>query len=162
MRTFVEEHREAFGVEPVCQLLQIASSGFYAAKARPPSARSRRDAWLEGEIVRVHAENFGVYGARKVWHQLNREQIPVARCTLERLMRAKDLHGARRGKAHRTTRPDLGVPRPPDLVERSFTASRPNQLWVADFTYVRTCTDHESPRTRAGRTPRWRPGRALE
>jgi putative transposase len=101
-------------------------------------ARARRDLELQPQIARVWHENFCVYGARKAWLQLNRERIRVARCTVERLMLQMGLQGARRGKAFKTTKPDLGAPRPPDLVERRFVATRPNQLWVADFTYVAT------------------------
>jgi putative transposase len=92
-----------------------------------------RDAKLKGEIARVHAEQFGVYGARKVWRQLHREGIAVARCTVERLMRELGLQGVRRGKPRRTTTPDATAPRPADLVDRDFSATRPNQLWVADL-----------------------------
>jgi putative transposase len=97
-----------------------------------------RDQELKAEIGRVHAEHFGVYGARKVWRQLHREGIAVARCTVERLMGELHLEGVRRGKARRTTTPDQGARRPADLVERNFSAQRPNQLWVADLTYVAT------------------------
>ncbi|WP_462183509.1 IS3 family transposase, partial [Frankia sp. AgKG'84/4] len=111
----------------------------HAAKKRPPSARSLRDAELLVEIERVWKENYEVYGARKVWRVLNREGIAVARCTVERLMRAAGLTGALRGGARpRTTRADPAAPRPADLVDRQFTADRPNALWVADFTYVPT------------------------
>ena len=97
-----------------------------------------RDAELLAQIRRVHADNYGVYGARKVWHQLHREGIVVARCTVERLMKADGLRGVVRGAKIRTTRPDPAVARPEDLVERQFSAQRPNQLWVVDFTYVAT------------------------
>ena len=120
-------------------MLQVAPSTYYAAKNRPPSARERRDAELLVEIRRVWKENYEVYGARKVWAQLNREGIRVARCTVERLMRPAGLTGALRGGARpRTTTPDLAAARPADLVDRQFTADRPNALWVADFTYVPT------------------------
>jgi putative transposase len=139
--TFIDEHRQVFGVEPICRVLSahglsIAPSTYYAAKARPPSARAVRDAELDDHIQRIHADNYGVYGVRKVWHQLLREGRPVARCTVERRMRALGLHGARRGKKIRTTTPDPGHQRAADLVKRDFTASRPNTVWVADFTYV--------------------------
>ena len=111
---------------------------YYAAKARPPSARSVRDGELKPEIVRVHRDNFGVYGAAKVWAQLNREGISVARCTIERLMRELGLRGAVRGKPVRTTVGDDAAERPRDLVDRDFAAPAPNRLWVADLTYVRT------------------------
>ncbi len=139
MTAFINEHREGFGVEPICALLPITSSTYYAAKARPPSVRSLRDAELREEIGRVYDDNFGVYGARKVWRQLNREHISVARCTVERLMRDMGLQGAVRGKTKPTTTVnDDTTGRPEDLVDRNFVASRPNQLWVADLTYVAT------------------------
>jgi putative transposase len=138
MTRFVDAHRDRFGVEPICRLLQFAPSSYYAARKRPLSARRRRDEELCLAIRRVHREHFGVYGARKVWRQLVREGIEVARCTVERLMRSLGLAGARRGKPRRTTLPDVAASRPADLVRRDFTASAPNQLWVADLTYVRT------------------------
>jgi putative transposase len=134
----IHEHKDRFGVEPICRVLPIAPSTYYQHSGRPPSARALRDAKLKAEIARVHAENFGVYGARKVWRQLHREGITVARCTVERLMGELHLEGARRGKTRRTTTPDAATVRPADLVERDFSASRPNQLWVADLTYVAT------------------------
>ena len=138
MIAYVDANRDRFGVEPICQVLPIAPSTYYAASHRPASARAVRDAKLKGEIARVHAEQFGVYGARKVWRQLHREGISVARCTVERLMRELHLQGVRRGKPRRTTTPDATAPRPADLVDRDFSATRPNQLWVADLTYVAT------------------------
>jgi putative transposase len=138
MIAYIDANRDQFGVEPICQLLPIAPSTYHAAKRRPPSARARRDEELKAEITRVHAEHFGVYGARKVWRQLHREGIAVARCTVERLMGGLHLEGVRRGKAHKTTTPDVTEPRPADLVDRDFSAQRPNQLWVADLTYVAT------------------------
>jgi putative transposase len=138
MIAYIDAHRDRFGVEPICQLLPIAPSTYYAASRRPASARAVRDAKLKGEIARVHAEHFGVYGARKVWRQLHREGIAVARCTVERLMRELGLEGVRRGKGRRTTTPDETAARPADLVDRHFAAQRPNQLWVADLTYVAT------------------------
>jgi putative transposase len=135
---FIDAHRERFGVEPICAALQFAPRTYRAAKARPPSARAMRDAELKPEITRVHRENFGVYGADKVWAQLNREGVEVARCTIERLMRELQLRGAVRGKKHRTTITDDLADRPRDLVDRNFTAAAPNRLWVADLTYVRT------------------------
>jgi putative transposase len=138
MIAYIDAHRDRFGVEPICQLLPIAPSTYHAARRRPPSARRRRDEELKAEIARVHAEHFGVYGARKVWRQLHREGIGVARCTVERLMGELGLEGVRRGKARRTTTPDAAATRPADLVERDFSAARPNQLWVADLTYVAT------------------------
>ena len=138
MIAYIDANRDRFGVEPICQVLPIAPSTYYAASRRPASARAVRDAKLKGEIARVHAEQFGVYGARKVWRQLGREGISVARCTVERLMRELGLQGVRRGKTRHTTTPDATAPRPADLVDRDFSATRPNQLWVADLTYVAT------------------------
>ena len=140
MIAYIDAHRDRFGVEPICRALQFAPRTYWAAKTRPPCARAQRDEALKAEIVRVHAENFGVYGADKVWAQLNREGIPVARCTIERLMRQLGLRGAVRGKPKRTTIPDRTTERPRDLVDRNFTAVAPNRLWVADLTYVRTWT----------------------
>jgi len=143
MVSFIDEHRDAYGVEPICAVLPIAPSTYYERKvqqAHPErlSARARRDLALQPEIQRVWDENFRVYGARKVWRQLNREGIMVARCTVERLMRDLGLSGAVRGRKFKTTVADDTVARPADLVRREFTASRPNQLWVSDLTYVAT------------------------
>jgi putative transposase len=138
MIAYIDANRDRFGVEPICRVLPIAPSTYYAARHRPRSARRRRDEELKAEIRRVHAEHFGVYGARKVWRQLHREGIAVARCTVERLMRELGLEGVRRGKPRRTTTADPAAARPVDLVERDFSATRPNQLWVADLTYVAT------------------------
>jgi len=135
---FIKDSRNRFGVEPICEVLQVAPSTYYARLTRPPSARALRDEELKAEIKRVYQANYSVYGARKVWRQLNREGIAAARCTVERLMRQMSLRGVVRGKTRRTTVPDTAAPRPTDLVERRFTASRPNQLWVADLTYVAT------------------------
>jgi putative transposase len=137
MIAYIDQHKDRYGVEPICRVLPIAPSTYYHA-CRPASARAVRDAELKAEIVRVHGEHFGVYGARKVWRQLHREGIRVARCTVERLMRELGLRGAVRGKPRRTTTPDATATRPADLVERDFSAARPNQLWVADLTYVAT------------------------
>ena len=140
---FISEHREVYGVEPICKVLPIAPSTYYEHKTReshPESAppRVRRDAFLRDKIKRVWDENFEVYGARKVWRELNREGIRVARCTVERLMRGMGLRGAVRGKRIRTTVAGHNDARPLDLVKREFHADRPNKLWVADFTYVAT------------------------
>jgi putative transposase len=135
---YIDAHRGRFGVEPICRALQFAPRTYYAAKARPPSARAVRDEELKTQIARVHTENFGVYGAAKVWAQLNREGTRVARCTVERLMGDLGLRGAVRGKPARTTIADDAADRPRDLVDRQFTAPAPNRLWVADLTYVRT------------------------
>jgi len=143
MVSFIDEHRAEYGVESICAQLPIAPSMYYEHKARqadperlPP--RLRRERALAPEIRRVHEENFRVYGARKVWRQLGREGQVVARCTVERLMRAQGLRGVVRGRKCRTTIPDDSAARPLDRVNRQFQASRPNQLWVADFTYVAT------------------------
>jgi len=143
MVSFIDTHRAVYGVESICAQLPIAPSLYYEHKARevnparlPP--RLRRDRALAPEISRVYEENFHVYGARKVWRQLGREDFRVARCTVERLMRSLGLQGAVRGRKCRTTIADEGAERPLDLVKRQFQASRPNQLWVADFTYVAT------------------------
>jgi putative transposase len=143
---FIDTHRARFGVEPICRVLTehgctIAPNTYWVARKRPPSARALRDAELAVEVRRVYAENLFVYGADKIWAQLNREGIRVARCTVERLMRAEGLSGARRGKAFKvTTQADDRQGRPADLVERRFRAPAPNRLWVADLTYVKTHT----------------------
>ena len=138
MTRLVDAHRERFGVEPICHELQVAPSTYYAARRRKPSARRMRDEALKVKLRQVHGEHFEAYGARKMWRQLRREDVAVARCTVERLMRELGLSGVVRGKPKRTTVPDEGVPRPADLVERDFRAPVPNRLWVADLTYVRT------------------------
>ena len=143
MKAFIDEHREVYGVEPICRVLPIAPSTYYehaARKADPDRrpSRARRDAELSQEIRRVFAANFGVYGVRKVWHQMQREGIAVARCTVARLMRQMGLNGVVRGKSIRTTVSDAAAPCPRDRVNRQFTAPRPNALWVSDFTYVAT------------------------
>lgn len=135
---FIDEHRSRFGVEPICRQLQVAPSTYYAATSRPLSARSITDAQLAEVIGAEHAANYGVYGARKMWKHLHRLGHLVARCTVERLMRTAGLHGVVRGRAKRTTIPGKDGARAGDLVNRAFTATAPNQLWVADFTYVRT------------------------
>jgi putative transposase len=143
MVSFIDALRQGHGVEPICLLLPIAPSTYYEHKARQADSerlpeRAKRDAYLRPEIRRVWEANFKVYGARKVWRQLNRDEIEVARCTVERLMRDMGLQGAVRGKKCKTTVADEESARPADLVNRDFTASRPNQLWVADLTYVAT------------------------
>src|SRR5690554_263880 len=135
---FVDAFRDRFGVEPICRVVQLAPSTYWSAKRRPSSARRLRDEMLRVEIRRVFDENFGVYGAPKIWAQLNREGIRVARCTVERLMRDMGIRGAGRGKTRRTTIAAESTARPADLVDRRFVASAPNRLWVADLTYVRT------------------------
>jgi transposase InsO family protein len=143
MVDFIDRHRDQYGVEPICAQVPIAPSTYYECKAREAdktrlSQRTQRDGELKGDIKRVHEANFGVYGVRKVWRQLQREDIVVARCTVERLMRALGLRGVVRGRRCRTTIPEDAADRPLDRVNRQFAASRPNQLWVADFTYVAT------------------------
>jgi putative transposase len=138
MSAYIDTHRCRFGVEPICRTLEIAPSSYYARRARPPSARARRDERLTIEIRRVVTDNFGVYGADKVWAQLRREGTQVARCTVERLMRALGLRGVVRGKTRPTTIPDPQAARPADLVCRQFRAPAPDRLWVADLTYCRT------------------------
>ena len=144
MVAFVDEYRDEYGVEPICAVVPIAPSTYYETKACQVdpdrrSARAQRDEWLQGEIDRVWKANFEVYGAEKVWKQLGREGMKVARCTVERLMRAMGLEGVVRSRAFRTTTtPGDVAERPLDLVDRDFRASRPNQLWVSDLTYVAT------------------------
>lgn len=143
MKRFVDEHRHTYGVEPICKVLQLAPSCYWrhAARQRNPALRSnraKRDTALMPQIQRVFDENWQVYGARKIWLELQRQGIRVARCTVARLMRRMGLQGARRGVRMRTTVPDTRQPCPLDLVDRNFHASRPNQLWVVDFTYVPT------------------------
>ena len=143
MNAYIDQHRDAYGVEPICKVLQVAPSAYrrHAARQRNPelrSARAKRDELLMPHIERVWHANMQVYGAEKVWKQMNREDIAVARCTVERLMRRLGLEGVRRGKTVRTTTPDTSAPCPLDRVNRQFQANRPNQLWVSDFTYVST------------------------
>ena len=143
MIAFIDDHRTSYGVEPICRELPIAPSTYHAEIARradPLSAppRVRRDVALRGEVRRVWEENFGVYGVRKVWRQLGREGVSVARCTVARLMRQMGLQGIVRGKSVRTTISDKAAPCPLDRVNRDFKAPAPNRLWVSDFTYVAT------------------------
>ena len=143
MIAFIDDHREVHGVEPICRLLPIAPSTYHARVAQrvdpaKASSRARQDLVLMERIRRVHEANFGVYGARKVWRQLGREGVAVARCTVERLMRRMGLRGAVRGKETKTTITDKATPCPADKVNRQFRAPQPNVLWVSDFTYVAT------------------------
>ncbi len=145
MIRFIDEHKDRcsgtlrWGIEPIAKTLGIAPSTYHAAKTRPPSARSMRDAELKPEILRVWEQNLSVYGADKVWDQLNKDDVRVARCTVERLMADMGLQGCRRGRIWvRTTEGDDRLDRPADLVERQFRAPAPNRLWVADLTYVKT------------------------
>ena len=143
MIAFIKEHRGICGVEPICRVLQIAPSTFYAHLAieRDPdkaSDRAKRDAELRPEMKRVWEVNLEVYGARKLWHAMKREKFDIARCTVERPMRDIGIKGVRRGKKVKTTWPDKALPCPLDRVNRQFRATMPNQLWVSDFTYVST------------------------
>jgi transposase InsO family protein len=143
MIRFIEDHRDQYGVEPICRVLPIAPSSYYehARRIRQPETappRVQRDAALKPVIKRVWNDNFRVYGAPKVWRQMNREGIRVARCTVERLMREMGVQGIVRGKKVRTTIPDAGAPCPMDKVNRNFRAPAPNRLWVSYFTYVST------------------------
>ncbi len=143
MRAFIDKYRHAYGVESICQVMQIAPAGYwrYAAQQRNPAlrcVRAQRDDVLSVEIERVWQANLQVYGVDKVWHQLRREGTDVARCTVERLMRKAGLRGVVRGKGVRMTVADPAAPCPLDRVNRQFKAQRPNQLWVSDFTYVST------------------------
>jgi transposase InsO family protein len=143
MVAFIDDHRGEYGVEPICEVIPIAPSTYYAHKAQQAdptlrSPRAQRDEVLKAEVGRVWRENFQVYGARKVWRQLSREGHGVARCTVERLMEGMGLQGAVRGRKFRTTVADEAAERPLDLVERDFGAKRPNELWVSDLTYIAT------------------------
>lgn len=143
MKAFIDEHRDAHGVEPICRVLQIAPSTYreHAARQRDPGRRpirAARDESLSQQIRRIWEDNFRVYGVRKVWHQLKREGLEVARCTVARLMKLMGLRGVIRGKKLKTTVSDPAMPCPLDRVNRRFKADRPNALWVVDFTYVST------------------------
>lgn len=145
MIRFIDDYQDRrsgqlrWGIEPIARELGIAPSTYHAAKTRPPSARSVRDAELKPQILRVWEQNLAVYGADKVWDQLNKDSVRVARCTIERLMADMGLQGCRRGRIWvRTTEGDHRLDRPADLVERQFRAPEPNRLWVADLTYVKT------------------------
>lgn len=143
MIAFIDEHRGHYGVEPICRVLPVAPSTYYEHLAQRRdslrlSARAQRDEALKPEVMRVFAENFSVYGVRKVWRQMQREGFDVARCTVQRLMRELGLQGVIRGKPVRTTISDKAAPCPLDHVNRQFHAPAPNRLWVSDFTYVAT------------------------
>jgi transposase InsO family protein len=143
MIAFIKEHRDVCGVEPICRVLQIAPSTFYAhlAVENDPdkaSDRAKRDAELRSEIRRIWDDNHSVYGARKLWHAMKREKFDIARCTVERLMRDIGIEGIRGGKQGKTTWPDKNLSCPMDRVNRQFRATMPNHLWVSDFTYVST------------------------
>jgi transposase InsO family protein len=143
VKAFIDEHRDEYGVEPICRVLPIAPSTYWAHAARQAeperqSNRAKVDEALSPEVERIWNENFQVYGVRKVWRQLRREHFDVARCTVQRLMRRLGLRGVIRGKTVRTTISDPKAPCPRDHVQRQFSADRPNKLWVSDFTYVST------------------------
>ena len=147
MVSFVDEHRDEYGVEPICEMIPIAPSTFYEQIARRLNpdlrpARAKCDDELRPEIQRIWEENRRAYGAYKIWRQSHREDRPVARCTVERLMRDLGISGVRRGRRFKTTIPDQTADRPSDLVNRQFVADRPNQLWVADLTYISTWRGH--------------------
>ena len=139
MSAFVDRHRDRFGVEPICREIEASVSAYRARRTRPPSARALRDVYLLAEIRRVHADSDGIYGQLKIWDELNNELgIEVARCTVERLMRTHGLAGCLNGKVQVTTRPGLCPVAAPDLVRRDFSATRPDAVWLSDFTYIRT------------------------
>lgn len=138
MSAFLDENRERFGVEPICREIEVSASAYRARRTRPPSARAVRDEYLLSEIRRVHDASNGVYGQFKIWDELNDEGIPVARCTVERLMRAHGIEGVSNGPCIRTTLPGPSPVAAQDLVRRDFSATRPDEVWLSDFTYIRT------------------------
>jgi putative transposase len=138
MVDYIDTHKDEFGIEPICSELPIAPSTYYAAKIRPPSARTQRDAVLQPALFELWQDNFRVYGARKLWKAAGRAEHDVGRDQVARLMRQMDIRGVNRSKKVRTTRPDERAIRHPDLVDRQFIAERPNGLWVTDLTYVPT------------------------
>ena len=138
MIVFIDEHKGAYGVEPICRELPIAPSTYYAARSRPPSARAIEDEELKAKILEVYKENYEVYGAEKIWIALRRKGVDIGRDRVARLMGALGIEGVVRGKRPRTTKPAPPAERPADLVKRDFTASAPDRLWVADLTYVAT------------------------
>jgi len=138
MTRYIDAHKEKFGVEPICRTLQFTPATYYAAKRHEPSQRSVRDEWLKEWAQKVWKEHRSIYGADKLWCQLKREGVQVARCTVERLMRDLGIRGVVQGKSVRTTWPADAAERPADLVARRFIADAPNRLWVADLTYVKT------------------------
>jgi len=135
---FIDDNRDELGVEPICSELQVAPSTYYAAKSRPPSARAVRDALLVPALVALWSANFRIYGVRKLWKAARRAGHDLGRDQVARLMRSAGIEGVRKGKKRRTTKPDASAARHPDLVERRFSADRPNALWVMDLTYVAT------------------------
>ena len=138
MVDYIDQHRELFGVAPICEVLQVAPSTYYTAKARPPSKRQLRDDVISVVMVALWQANYSVYGARKMWKAMHRAGHTIGRDQVARLMRHNGLRGIRRGAQVFTTRPDKDAGRAPDLVKRDFTADRPNALWVTDLTYVAT------------------------
>lgn len=138
MNRFIDIERHRFGVEPMCRVLEVSSSGYHARRTRPPSKRELEDRRLLELIRQIHTENYGVYGVRRMWKQLHRQGLRIGRCRVERLMKRAGLEGIHRRKRRFTTHGDPAAIRPADLVDRHFEADRPNQLWVADLTYVRT------------------------
>lgn len=138
MSRFIDLNRERFGVEPICRELEASASAYRARRTRPPSKRVLRDAWLLEQIRRVHGESNGVYGQFKIWDELNDTGTRVARCTVERLMRRYGIVGVGPARTTKTTIPGLAPVPAADLVRRNFTAQRPDELWLADFTYIRT------------------------
>ncbi len=138
MSAYVDRHRARFGVEPICRALGVSASAYYRRRSGPPSRRAAEDERLSARIHQTHAENYHAYGYRRMWKALRRAGEPVARCTVQRLMRQAGIQGAkRRGRPWRTTKPDPEALRRPDLVCRDFSATQPNQLWVADLSYLR-------------------------
>jgi len=136
---FIDEHRDHFGVEPICREIEASASAYRARRTRPPSARALRDGYLLGEIKRVHEDAGGIYGQLKIWDELNNEQgIRVARCTVERLMRREGIEGCVNGRTQRATVPGPSPVAADDLVRRDFRADRPDGVWLSDFTYIRT------------------------
>ena len=135
---YIDGHKEEFGIEPICEVMQFAPSTYYAAKTRPLSPRAVRDAVMKVAIVTIHQANYEVYGVRKMWKAMRRAGEDIGRDQVARLMHELGIEGVRRGRKVRTTRADEKANRPPDLVGRRFVASRPNELWVTDLTYVPT------------------------
>ena len=138
MSRFVDDNRARFGVEPICREIEVSASAYRARRSRQPSRRAVRDAFLLAQIRRLHETSGGVYGSLKIWDDLREEGLVVARCTVERLMRRAGIVGVGPARTTRTTLPGAAPVAAPDLVRRNFTASRPDELWLADFTYVRT------------------------
>jgi putative transposase len=138
MVNYIDAHRSKFGVEPICRILQVAPSTYYAARSRLPSARQLRDGLMTPILLGLWVANFKVYGAHKLWKAARRASHDIGRDQVARLMKTLGIEGVRRGRRVRTTRPDDQAARPEDLVERNFTATEPNRLWVTDLTFVPT------------------------